>query len=159
MATSPKQGLNGTGHGPYPPDGMPAIERDHIRGKTSSDFDIGRSRISMSPAIFWSIMTGSVTIAAVITALAWDTSARIGKVEAGISGLRDEIKAERESTQTRQQAYIDCLETERKNRGFVCPLAKEARVPAPPLTPVSKAPPRKSPQPSPSPFSWLGASN
>lgn len=111
--------LNGSGHPP-------------------ANFDLEKSKLSMSPRMFWGIVAGSVAGAVFIAALLVNTNWRIGGVEQGIADLKAEIQTDRENTQTKQQAYIDCLEAERSNKGFNCPMAKTARTTEPEKAPVRR---------------------
>jgi hypothetical protein len=114
--------INGTGHAPSAP--------------PPSHFDLDKSKVSMSPRMFWGIVAGSISTAVIIGGMIVNTNWRIGGVEQGIADLRVELQEDRAATQTRQQAYIDCLEIERSNKNFTCPLAKTARAPEP--VPVAK---------------------
>jgi hypothetical protein len=115
-------------------------------------FDLEGGRFALSPRMAWSLLGAAALIGAGVAA----TNLRIGGVETSIAEMREEISSDRANHQTRQQAYIDCLEHERANKGTVCPMGK-AREPEtiPVAAPPAKKPRRTATKPEqPSIFSW-----
>lgn len=142
---------NGSGHAPAANGMMPSFDHEHIRGRQT--FDLDRSRLSMSPTLFWSIVAGSVGMALFIGSQVWDANNRIANVETGITDLRDEIRSERDNTQTKQQALVDCLLQERVNKGWTCPQAPQARAPDQPKREKRKV--AATPKGPTNPWAWF----
>jgi len=152
MADNQTRKPSSNGHAPHP--SMPSFDHERVKGHTTSNFDFDRSRLSMSPTMLWTLLAGAVTTALVIGSLVWDANSRIAKVEVGITDLRDEIRTDRDATQTKQQAVVDCLLQERANRGWTCPLAPSARAPDQPRREKRKV--ASEPKGPTNPWTWLG---
>jgi hypothetical protein len=102
-------------------------------------FDLERGKITMPPRMLWSLVAFAIALGGGIYAVHY----RLGGVELAITDVKQEIAAVREDTQTKQQAYIDCLEAERSNRRWVCPMAKSPPAKLEPARPAAKLAKRK----------------
>lgn len=112
-------------------------------------FDLDGGRFALSPRMAWSILTAAIVIGAGIAA----THFRLGSIETTITEIKVEMGDDRSNAQTKQQAYIDCLEQERANPGSRCALAKAG----PPIVIAPKAKPRSkvAVKEPPGLFDWL----
>jgi hypothetical protein len=111
-----------------------------------TNLDLEKSRISMSPKMAWSIIAAALAVGGALAL----TQYRMGAVEAEVVGIKTEMKEgfadlkseiieSREVAQSKQQAYIDCLETERTNKGWTCPLAPKVAAKEPEPKKIAKA--------------------
>lgn len=114
-------------------------------------FDWERGRLSMSPRTAWALGIAFVTIGGGIAA----NQFQLFNISNTVAEMRKEQADDRDAMVTKEAHYVACLEQERANKNWKCPMAPPLTVDNKPRR-VATAKPKPKPAPTESPFKWPG---